>query len=70
MVLKPDGIDFAPHLMQVESDRDKYAIQRIIAFYQAQPTDYRRIFRGRLALSLSRRSWASRTPPWPPPPPT
>jgi len=40
MVLKPDTIDFAPHLMQVESDRDKYAIQRIIAFYQAQPTDY------------------------------
>ena len=40
MVLKPDGIDFAPHLMQVESDRDKYAIQRIIAFYQAQPTGF------------------------------
>ena len=40
MVLKPDTIDFAPHLMQVESDHDKYAIQRIIAFYQAQPTSY------------------------------
>jgi hypothetical protein len=40
MVLKPDTIDFAPHLMQVESDHDKYAIQRIIAFYKAQPTDY------------------------------
>jgi hypothetical protein len=40
MVLKPDTIDFAPHLMQVESDRDKYAIQRIIAFYNAAPTDY------------------------------
>ncbi len=40
MVLKPDTIDFAPHLMQVESDHDKYAIQRIIAFYNAQPTDY------------------------------
>jgi hypothetical protein len=44
MVLKPDGIDFAPHLMQVESDRDKYAIQRIIAFYQAQPTDFSAYF--------------------------
>ena len=54
MVLKPDTIDFAPHLMQVESDRDKYAIQRIIAFYAQQPTDYCEIFRGRLALSLSR----------------
>jgi len=40
MVLKPDTIDFAPHLMAVESDHDKYAIQRIIAFYKAQPTDY------------------------------
>ena len=40
MVLKPDTIDFAPHLMQVESDQDKYAIQRIIAFYKSQPTDY------------------------------
>ncbi|HET7086576.1 MAG TPA: DUF1592 domain-containing protein [Rhizomicrobium sp.] len=40
MVLKPDTIDFAPHLMAVESDHDKYAIQRIIAFYQAQPTSF------------------------------
>ncbi|HYS45617.1 MAG TPA: DUF1587 domain-containing protein, partial [Rhizomicrobium sp.] len=40
MVLKPDAIDFAPHLMQVESDHDKYAIQRIIAFYKQSPTDY------------------------------
>ena len=40
VVLKPDTIDFAPHLMQVESDHDKYAIQRIIAFYQAQPTQF------------------------------
>ncbi|HWY65968.1 MAG TPA: DUF1587 domain-containing protein, partial [Rhizomicrobium sp.] len=40
VVLKPDTIDFAPHLMQVESDHDKYAIQRIIGFYQAQPTQF------------------------------
>ena len=40
MVLTPDGIDFAPHTMRVETDREKYSIQRIIAFYQAQPTDY------------------------------
>src|SRR5271156_4376957 len=37
-VLTPDGIDFAPYYMRVESDRDKYSIQRIVAFYQAQPT--------------------------------
>ncbi len=40
IVLKPDGIDFAPHPMLVETDREKYAIQRIVNFYKAQPTDY------------------------------
>lgn len=40
MVLTPDSIDFASHPMLVETDREKYAIQRIIAFYSAQPTDY------------------------------
>ena len=39
-VLKPDGIDFAPYPMLGETDREKYAIQRIVAFYTAQPTDY------------------------------
>src|SRR5579863_6735239 len=44
-VLKPDGIDFAPYPMLVETDREKYAIQRIVSFYQAQPTDYADYFR-------------------------
>jgi hypothetical protein len=39
-VLKPDGIDFAAYPMLVETDRGKYAIQRILSFYAAQPTDY------------------------------
>ncbi len=39
-VLKPDGIDFAPYPALVETDREKYVIQRIVAFYAAQPTDY------------------------------
>ncbi|MFO1247548.1 MAG: DUF1592 domain-containing protein [Alphaproteobacteria bacterium] len=39
MVLTPTGIDFAPHAMRVETDREKYSLQRIIAFYAAQPTD-------------------------------
>jgi hypothetical protein len=39
MVLSPDSIDFAPYLMLVETDREKYAIQRIINFYDRQPTD-------------------------------
>jgi Protein of unknown function (DUF1592)/Protein of unknown function (DUF1588)/Protein of unknown function (DUF1587)/Protein of unknown function (DUF1595)/Protein of unknown function (DUF1585) len=40
MVLAPDGIDFASHPMLVETDREKYAIQRIVGFYHRQPTDY------------------------------
>jgi len=40
MVLTPDGIDFAPYPMLVETDREKYAIQRILSFYHRQPTDY------------------------------
>ena len=40
MVLTPDGFDFSPHPMLVETDREKYAIQRIVNFYARQPTDY------------------------------
>jgi len=40
IVLTPGGFDFAPHPMLVETDRDKYAIKRILDFYQRQPTDY------------------------------
>src|ERR1051325_4235684 len=40
MVLTPDGFDFAAHPMLVETDREKYAIQRIVDFYKRQPTDY------------------------------
>ncbi len=40
LVFQPDGIDFAPFPMLVETDREKYSIQRIISFYKRQPTDY------------------------------
>ena len=40
MVLTQDGIDFAPHPMLSETDRDKYPIQRIIRFYESQPIDF------------------------------
>ena len=40
LVLTPDGFQFSPHPMLVDTDRDKYATQRIVAFYQRQPTDY------------------------------
>jgi hypothetical protein len=40
MVLTPDGFDFAPWPMLVETDREKYAIQRIVSFYFSQPTGF------------------------------
>ena len=40
MVLNPGGLEFAPFPMLVETDREKYSIQRIIAFYQRQPADF------------------------------
>jgi hypothetical protein len=40
LVLKPDGLAFAPYPMLVETDREKYAIQRIVDFYERQPTRF------------------------------
>lgn len=40
LVLKPDGIAFAPHPVMTDTDRDKYCVNRIIAFYKRQRTDY------------------------------
>ena len=39
LVLKPDGIAFAPHPAVTDTDRDKYCVKRIVDFYQRQPTD-------------------------------
>ena len=44
LVLKPDGFSFAPHPMLVETDREKYPIQRIVDFYDRQPTDFAEYF--------------------------
>jgi mono/diheme cytochrome c family protein len=40
LVLKPDGFAFAPWPMLVETDREHYTIQRIVDFYDRQPTDF------------------------------
>ncbi len=40
MVLKPDGFSFAPYPMLVETDREKYSIERIVDFYARQPTRF------------------------------
>ncbi len=41
----PDGFEFAPHPMLVETDREKFCIQQIVDFYDRQPTDYAEYFR-------------------------
>ncbi len=56
LVLTPSGFGFAPHPMLVETDREKYAISRVVDFYYRQPTDYADYFeaawryKNRLAL--------------------
>jgi len=40
VVFKPEGFVFAPHPVVTDTDRDKYCVQRIIAFYQRHQVDY------------------------------
>jgi hypothetical protein len=40
MALTPDGFIFAPGPVLAETDRDQFAIKRIVDFYRSQPTDY------------------------------
>jgi hypothetical protein len=40
VVLKPDGIAFAPFPVVADTDRDKYCVRRIIDFYKHQRTDF------------------------------
>ena len=44
VVLKPQGIAFAPHPVVADTDRDKYCVRRIIDFYGRQQTDYAEYF--------------------------
>ena len=45
MYLNPQGFEFAPHPMLVETDREKFCIQQIVDFYDRQATDYADYFR-------------------------
>src|SRR5437773_6012915 len=45
MVLTQDGFTFSPHSMLAATDREKFAIRRIVDFYQRQPTDFADYFR-------------------------
>ena len=40
MALTPDGFIFAPGPVLAETDRDQFAVRRIVDFYHSQPTDY------------------------------
>jgi hypothetical protein len=40
LVLKPDGLAFAPHPTLADTDRDKYCVNQIINFYKRQSSDY------------------------------
>ncbi len=39
LVLRPQGLAFAPHPVVANTDRDKYCVLRIVDFYRRQPTD-------------------------------
>ena len=39
LVLKPDGLAFAPEPAITDTDRDKYCVQRIVAFYDRHSID-------------------------------
>ncbi|HEV2972386.1 MAG TPA: DUF1592 domain-containing protein [Pirellulales bacterium] len=39
LVLRPNGLAFAPYPVIADTDRDKYCVNRIIDFYRRQPTD-------------------------------
>jgi hypothetical protein len=39
IAFQPRGFSFAPHPVVTDTDRDKYAVLRIIEFYKRQPTD-------------------------------
>jgi hypothetical protein len=44
LVLRPRDLAFAPHPVLAETDRDRYAVERIVTFYRRQPTNYRDYF--------------------------
>ncbi|MBU6173153.1 MAG: DUF1592 domain-containing protein, partial [Planctomycetes bacterium] len=44
LLLTPSGIRFAPHPAVTDTDRDKYCVQRIVDFYERQPTDLDKYF--------------------------
>ncbi len=62
LVLKPDGFEFAPYPVLSDSDRDKFCVARIVAFYERHRVDYGAYFlaawRYRNRAALGRRDAA------------
>ncbi|MEQ9406577.1 MAG: DUF1592 domain-containing protein [Fuerstiella sp.] len=56
LVLKPNGIAFAPHPVMTDTDRDKYCVNRIVQFYRQQPTDYADYFFAAWQLQCARQA--------------
>ena len=50
MALTPDGFIFAPGPVLAETDRDQFAIRRIVDFYRIPADRLRRLFRSCLAV--------------------
>lgn len=44
LALQPNGFTFAPHPVVADTDRDKWAVFRIVDFYRRQPTDFAEYF--------------------------
>ncbi|HWB11141.1 MAG TPA: DUF1592 domain-containing protein [Pirellulales bacterium] len=59
LVLKPTGIDFAPHPVVTDTDRDKYCVARIVDFYRRHAVDYAEYFLA--AWRFSRRETLGRS---------
>jgi hypothetical protein len=54
LVLTPHGLEFAPHPVVADTDRDRYGVNQIMAFYGRQETDLARYFQA--AWQLEHRS--------------
>src|SRR6056297_2798280 len=61
LVLQPGGFDFASHPVVTDTDRDKYAVRRIVDFYRRQPTDLADYFHAAWIVRVTSDSFATDT---------
>jgi hypothetical protein len=63
LVLQPKGFTFAPHSMMVETDRDKYTVQRIVDVYGWYSTDLSDYFEASAFAKATARQGSTRVSP-------